>query len=103
MDKLKEQLIHLLESPPITGRTKDYAGMVNFTRLADLILALIKQGEPSLKVLSDEQIIAKLREIQPEGFNWTDITRTESMKFYVIAQAQRDYDQTQLAQDKGEV
>jgi len=33
----RENLIRLLETPPVTGRTKDYAGMVDFAKLADMI------------------------------------------------------------------
>lgn len=33
----KEKIIRLLETPPVTGRTKDYAGMVDFAKLADMI------------------------------------------------------------------
>ena len=33
----KEKIIRLLETPPVTGRAKDYAGMVDFAKLADMI------------------------------------------------------------------
>jgi hypothetical protein len=40
-ESLREQIIHALALPPVTGRTKEYAGTVNFSKLADQILALV--------------------------------------------------------------
>ncbi len=47
---------------------------------------------PELKVLTDDEITNKLKEIQPEGFNWVNVTKTEMIKFKAIVQAQRDAD-----------
>jgi hypothetical protein len=43
-EELREQIINELESPPVTGRTKEYAGTVDFTKLSNRILALIKEA-----------------------------------------------------------
>ena len=45
-----------------------------------------------MRSLNDEEIKEKLGEIQPEGFDWVNVTETEMVKFRAIAQAQHDFD-----------
>ena len=58
----------------------------------DLAQSIIKAGYlpvelVQLEGLGDKEIRYKLEEIQPEGFDWTDITDTEMIKFRAISQA----------------
>ena len=79
--KLEKEIIHLLETPPVTGRTKSYAGMVDFSRLAGKILALIPDKLPKEKppLLSDEEI---------ERLSYSRIMG----RYKQVAQAQREAD-----------
>lgn len=41
-----------------------------------------------MKMLGDEKIRYKLEAIQPEGFDWADVTKADMIKFKAIAQLQ---------------
>jgi hypothetical protein len=69
----------------------------------DLAIWLYKAGSRlpvELTVLSEKEILDTLYKIQPEGFNWTEVTKNEMEKFRVIAQAQRDHDQQMEGKDE---
>ena len=48
-----------------------------------------------MKILTNDQINDKLEQIQPEGFDWTDPTDTELVKFRALLQAQADQDKAE--------
>ena len=52
--------------------------------------------EIEIPLLTDEQIINELTEIQPADFSWDYPNKTELIKFRSIAEAQRDLDVTNL-------
>lgn len=45
---------------------------------------------PELKGLSPDEISDVLESVQPEGFNWSNLTPAEVVKFVAVAQAQVD-------------
>jgi len=48
-----------------------------------------------MKILTNDQINDKLEQIQPEGFDWTDPTDTELVKFRALLQSQLDQDKAE--------
>jgi len=72
---LRDKIIRKLESPPVTGRTKDYAGMVDFTRLSGQILNLLKEELEGLTVIDgdalDELLQKMLGEVPQLRRLWT--------------------------------
>jgi hypothetical protein len=48
--------------------------------------------EVRLEGLTDEEVMLSLSEVQPDGFNWVNVTVSEMTKYKTIAQAQRDAD-----------
>lgn len=94
VEKLEGQINGIFDRCYIKG-SPNYPKLLIFQRQKALnqILALIKEAGyipvelVQLEMLGDKEIRYKLEEIQPEGFDWTDITDTEMIKFRAISQA----------------
>ena len=80
IEKMAQEIANYLTNRFI-GQPEDYPDN-ECLKEAKVILAKVGYClPPELKVLSDEEIKAKLKEIEPEGFNWTDMTNQEIIKF----------------------
>ncbi len=88
-EKLEAELIEwVAEYKDIAER---HALAENPNESATYLLSLFESAGyrliPELRVLSDEEIRAKLEQIQPEGFDWANPTDSEMIKFKAISEA----------------
>ena len=94
VEKLREQITQILvEMKAYQKVFPKGERLLIRDELTNKILYLIKKAGyfpvelVQLEGLGDKEIRYKLEEIQPEGFDWTDITDTEMIKFRAISQA----------------
>ena len=83
-----EVAIYEKDHPGETLRTDSYC---NKCFAGQIVFITEKAGyrkQPEL--LTEAEIKDKLETIQPDGFNWTDTTDAEMIKFKAISQAQQD-------------
>jgi hypothetical protein len=91
--ELREQIASIILQEHFIYAGEPMWELTRLRKLAEQLIALMKQAgylpvqEVKLEVLTDEEIINKLGEIQPEGFDWRTITNNELIKFRVISQA----------------